>query len=81
MQRQMDPKWPQSTSSVTEGGEELDGPGCSDNKSYPARELRSAKIKTSQAERRKEEPVARMTPLATSVAETQTIRDWMEAEI
>ena len=50
MQREMGPQMPQSTSSETVGGEERGGPGYSDNKSYPVKDLRSAKIKKSQAE-------------------------------
>ena len=72
MQRQMDPQMPQSASSETAVvGEERGGPDCSDNKSYPARDLRSGKIKTSQAERKVQAPGAMMAP-ATSSAETQT---------
>ena len=39
MQRQMDPQMPQSASSETVVDEGR-GPDCSDNKSYPARDLR-----------------------------------------
>ena len=74
MQKQMDPQTTQSTSPETVGGEERGGPGFSDNKSYPARDPRSEKIKTSQAERKTQTPVARMAP-ATSAAETQTKED------
>ena len=70
MQRQMGSQMPQSTSSETVGGEERGGPGYSDNKSYPVRDLRTAKIKKSQAEKKTETPVG-MAP-ATSAAETQT---------
>ena len=73
MQRQLGPQMPQSTSSETVGGEERGGPECSDNKSYPARDLRSAKIKKSQAEKKTQMPVG-MAP-ATSAAETQTKED------
>ena len=72
MQRQMDPQMSQSASSETAVvGEERGGPDCSDNKSYPAKDLRSGKIKTSQAERKVQAPGAMMAP-ATSSAETQT---------
>ena len=70
MQRQMDPQMPQSASSETVVDEGR-GPDCSDNKSYPARDLRSGKVKTSQAERKVQAPGTRMAP-ATSSAETQT---------
>ena len=73
MQRQMGSQMPQSTSSETVGGEERGGPGCSDNKSYPARDPRSAKIKKSQAEKKTQMPVG-MAP-TTSAAETQTKED------
>ena len=71
MQRQMHPQMPQSASSETVVGKEQGGPNCSDNKSYPATDLRSGKIKISQAERKTQAPGARMAP-ATSSAETQT---------
>ena len=71
MQRQMGPQMPQSASSDTVGGEERGEPDCSDNKSYPARDLRSGKIKSSQAEKKLQTPVVRMAP-PTSSAETQT---------
>ena len=68
----MDPQMSQSASSETAVvGEERGGPDCSDNKSYPAKDLRSGKIKTSQAERKVQAPGAMMAP-ATSSAETQT---------
>ena len=62
MQRQMGSQMPQSTSSETVGGKERGGPGYSNNKSYPVRDLRSAKIKKSQAERKTQTPVAGMDP-------------------
>ena len=73
MQRQMDPQMLQGASSETVEGEaeERGGSHFSDNKSYPARDLRSEKIKTSQAERKLQTSVVRMAP-STSSAETQT---------
>ena len=70
MQR-MEPQMPPGASSETVGAEGRGGPDFSDNSSYPARDLRSGKIKKSQAEKKLLTPVSRMAP-ATSSAETQT---------